>query len=435
MSDPKTLFLLVPPAEYTRHMPNMGDRALHDGMRALWRASHGGPLVFDEWNSFPRLTWKRLAVDGRIAPERFEALHASLLGKRPWAFSKVLAGLLFGQALAWLPGWSVLERKARQNTGQSGREVLEPRLFPRLAARRFAERMGRSDAVIMNAGGLLADHLARYLPGRIFALYAAIEAGLPTAVVNYSFAVSRPELLEWVAPVMRRVGLHAVREGVSRERLMEIGVPAERIMVVGDAALAVPGPDIKGLAQRERIIALQARGDCEQDVDAWAELAARLRERFEARIVYLAGCRKYDLGIIDGLSSRGVLDASLVPDSPQELKAAIDSSMALVTDRYHGVIFAAQTGTPFVPLSGTTHKTAGLLQGIGYPLRARSRLRADQVEELLEDVGRCLARGPELQASLLEYCETARARLMRDYSRVIAGLFGLGERADKMEER
>lgn len=434
MSDPKSLFLLVPPAEYTRHMPNMGDRALHDGMRALWRTSHGGPLVFDEWNSFPRLTWKRLAVDGRIAPERFEALHTPLLGKRPGAFSRILAGLLFGRALFWLPGWSILERKARQNTGQSGREALEPRLFPRLAAQRFAERMGRCDAVVMNAGGLLADHLARYLPGRIFALHAAMEAGLPTAVVNYSFAVSRPELLEWVAPVMRRVSLHAVREGVSRERLMEIGVPAERIMVVGDAALAVPGPGIKRPEQRERTIALQARGDCEQDMDAWAELAVRLRERFDARIVFLAGCRKYDLGIIEGLSRRGVLDASLVPDSPQELKAAVGSSMALVSDRYHGAIFAAQTGTPFVPMAGTTHKTAGLLQGIGYPLQARPRLRADLVGEVLGDIETCLARGPEIQTTLLEYCETARIRLMRDYSRVVAGLLGIGERAVKKEE-
>ena len=424
------IFLLVPPGEFTEHMPNMGDRALHAGMRAIWQASHDGPLVFDEWNSFPGLTWKRLSTGGRIPSDRFARIHDRLMATgRSTAASRFLASTLFGPAFFWLPIWPALERTARANTGQSGRQALEPRLFPQLAAQRFADRMAGCGAVVMNAGGLIADHLARYLPSRIFALYAALEAGKPTAVVNYTFAVSRPELLEFVAPVLRRVTLHAVREGFSRERLIDIGVPEERITVVRDSAFAAPDPGSHPEAwmEREPVITLQARGDCSQDMDAWAELAARLRGRFGVRIVCAAGCRKYDPPLIEALRRRGAHDSEVVPDSPQELKRVIGASRALVTDRYHGVVFAAQTGTPFVPLAGTTHKTAGLLQGLGYPLPARPRLEMGRVGQVVEDVEACMAAGEALSSRIGEYAASSRSMLERDYQEIVRRLADAGK--------
>jgi len=420
----KTLFLLVPPGGYTTHMPNMGDRALHEGIRTLWQKCHHGTRIFDEWNSFPLMTWKRLSKGGTVDEKTLEALHARFRrqSEKPAKTSRVMSDLLFGPVCAWLPIWPYLDRKAGNSTGQTGREALRPRLFPAHAARNFADRLGACDAVVMNAGGLLADHLSHYLPGRIFALHAALKAGRPTAIVNYSFAVSRPELLRWLAPVMRKITLHAVREGVSKERLLQIGVEEKRIVVVSDSAFAAPVAPVLDIAERKPVIALQARGDCQQDIEAWAGLAARLRERFHARIEYLAGCRKHDQRMINALTARGALDSAMVPNSTRELMKAVGASRVLITDRYHGVVFATQTGTPFVPIAGTTHKTAGLLQAIDYPLPARPRLHRDKIDAVMDDVRTCLDTSKDISARLREHAQTSRERLERDYREIIRRL-------------
>lgn len=424
MTDEKKLFLLVPPGEYTQHMPNMGDRALQEGMRILWQACHGGPVVHDEWNSFPNLTWEKLSAGGRIPPERFDSMLERCRARagRPTPVNSALSRLLFGPLFSWLPVWPVLDRMARRNTGQSGREAVAPRIFPGLAARNFAEKMAGCDAVAMNAGGLIADHLFHYLPGRIFALHAAVRAGLPTAIVNYSFAVSKPHLLEWVAPVMRSVTLHAVRESVSREKLLDIGVDPGRIIVSRDSAFAVPAPPETKPAAGAPTIGLQIRGDRRQDIAAWTDLAGELRARYNARIIYLVGCRKYDPPVAAELKKRAALDFVHIPDSPQELKTAIGECHALITDRYHGIVFATQAGTPFVPLASTTHKTKGLLDDLGYPLAAHPQLEREHIGAVIADIESCLAGRDALSASLREHAETFRTRLLQDYREIVRRL-------------
>lgn len=424
----RSLFVLVPPAAYTRHMPNLGDRALHEGMAALLQACHQGPRFADAWNSFPNMTWRRLSAGGGTPTTRFADWYARYQRwtARPVPLQQALAGLLFGPALAWAPFWPLLDRLAHQRTGQSGRDALAPRLFPSLAARRFAGQLATSDAVIMNAGGLLADHLARYLPGRIFALHAALQAGRPTAVVNYSFAVTRPELVDWVAPVMRAVTLHAVRESQSRDRLLALGVDPGRIVLTRDAAFAAAAPPAPPLSTGRPTIAVQVRGDRPQDLAAWADLIGALRTRFNARVVHLVGCLKYDPPILAALRRRVLLDSAEGLDSADALKTAIGGAHVLITDRYHGLVFAAQMGTPFVPLASTTHKTEGLVADLDYPGRIHPPLTVDGIPAILDDVAARLAARDVLSAALKNRAETFQAQIFSDYHSIMARLMPVG---------
>jgi polysaccharide pyruvyl transferase WcaK-like protein len=310
-----------------------------------------------------------------------------------------------------------------------------PRLFPGLAARTFASRLAASDAVIMNAGGLLADHLAHYLPGRIFALAAAQMAGKPTALVNYSFAVTEPEILAWVAPIMRAVDLHAVRESHSRERLVALGVEPDRIVVVPDTAFAVdpPAPS-QHRPEKQLTIALQVRGDRQADIAAWAELIRELRSRFDACIALLVGCSKYDPPVIASLRRESPVDVTAGLGGLPELREAIGKADILVTDRYHGAIFATQMGTPFIPLASTTLKTAGLVADLGYASEVYPPLNRQGIPAIMSAVGTALARRDSVTAQLLERADCFRGRLFADYADIVHRLLSpAGESQLKLE--
>jgi len=429
-----SLFVLVPPLTYTQSMPNLGDRALHEGLNRLLQASHQGQFVYDEWNSFPRLTWPRLAAKGMLPATRFVQWHKQYLQQidKPVPMQQAFSDLLFGPVFAWLPIWPVLDKIAYKRTGQTGREAVAPRLFPRLAAQRFASRLASADALIMNAGGLLADHLAHYLPGRIFALQAAQQAGRRTALVNYSFAVTRPELMEWVMPVMRAVDVHAVRESHSKESLLSIGIEPSRIIVTPDAAFAIDAPTVPARLDKKPIIAVQLRGDRSPDLAAWAELIGALQARCNARIVFLIGCHKYDPPLLAKLKKRVALDVDDRGNSLMALKNAIGAVDILITDRYHGIVFATQMGITFVPLAGTTLKTAGLVNDLDYPGVVYSPLTKAGIEGVLSDVVSLLADRDKVSRELVSRALAFKSRLFDEYQTIIGRLLSeAGENSTK----
>lgn len=420
----KSLFVLVPPHRYTLNMPNLGDVALQQGMKNLLCKSYGGQLVYDEWNSFPRKTLRRLCAGSQSSVQRWahwqDGYRRQVQSEA--SVQQALSSLLFGPALEWLPLWSPLDREALRRTGQTGREALSPRVFPMLAARKFAQNLASCDAVVMNAGGLLADHLAHYLPSRMFALDAAHQAMRPTALVNYSFAVTRPDLLVWVAPVMRAVTIHAVRETLSRDRLLSIGVAPERITVVPDAAFATDVPVAKKKTTDQLVIAIQVRGDRQTDISAWAALIKRMRADFNARVVYLCGCRKYDPPVRASLQLATGLDLAGEDDHLDTLRASIGQADLLLSDRYHGAVFATQMGTAFVPLMATTHKTAGFIADLDYATPVLPPLARGGIEFVLSTVGALLTRRNKVGDELRGKAQNLRSRLFDDYHSIVEQL-------------
>jgi polysaccharide pyruvyl transferase WcaK-like protein len=274
----------------------------------------------------------------------------------------------------------------------------------------------------MNAGGLLADHLAHYLPSRVFALDAAHLAGRPTALVNYSFAVTRPDLLSWAAPVLREVSVHAVRETLSRDRLVSIGVAPERISVVPDAAFAADLPPVAKKTPGRPVIAIQVRGDRQADIAAWTALINLLRSQFNARIVYLCGCRKHDPPVRTALECATGLDLAGEDGDLEALRASIGQAQLLVSDRYHGAVFATQMGTPFVPLAPTTHKTAGFIADLGYATPVYPPLSPGGIEGVIAAVGALLSCRENTADALQAKAQNLRSRLFGDYHSLITSL-------------
>ena len=92
----------------------------------------------------------------------------------------------------------------------------------------------------------------------------------------------------------------------------------------------------------------------------------------------------------------------------RDVARIISQCKFLIGGRYHLAILAASTGTPFVLLPSSTHKTSGLIELLDYSLPVR---RFDDIDGLREDIGRALGEHAALSAHLKK--QMKKVKLLR----------------------
>jgi polysaccharide pyruvyl transferase WcaK-like protein len=414
---------------FASRLPNVGDRALQSGLRVLCDAWCECDVLSGTWKAFPHLTGERYRREAADPGQILARWYDEAAGYPAWrrAVERRLADLLAGRGFTG-GLWSPLDRWSRTRTGLSFVNAIEPRLLRAHEATRLREQIAAADVVLFNAGGLLADHLGRYLPERLFELYLAQRSGKPTAVVNYSAGLDEPSNVALAREVLGRVGLHVTREPLTRDRLLELGVSDDRILVSPDTAFAVDPPPAAPPSSGSVEIALMIRGDRPADVDAWAALVDALRARYRARVHYLCGCAKNDPPLRRALASRCRLDDDGVFLDHPELMRKLARTSLLISDRYHGAVFAIQTHTPLIPVASTTHKSAGLFRTFEYPVPVQRPLDGTLVAAYLHWSDRLLREGDSVSRHLAGVHQRLRARVFADYGELFRRL-GLAREA------
>lgn len=424
------LLFLSSQRDFVASLPNLGDRALFAGLSTLIERHNGSCLQHAPWKAFPFLTRNALDQSGLAAQAALRLWAAQVQHFPNWRYAveRRLARLLDWPLSAVLAKVSGLESMVRTNTGEPWDAPLRARLRA-LRAREMIDLISSADAALYNATGLFADHLSRYLPARLFEPYLAMRLGKPVAIVNYSIDLSEPVNRALAGAVLPDAQLHLVREPRSRDTLLGIGVPAERIIVSVDTAFANTLPLRAVPADESTDVAIMVRGDRRVDYDAWATLVETLRHRFGVRVHYLHGCLKHDPAVRRALGSRCQLADDGRPKDLSELLATIARMAVLITDRYHPVIFALQTGTPVVPIAATTHKTQGLLELARYPVSLLPPI-GSKVALHLEAFAAVWEQRALLSAYGLGFAADARWQLHRDYAELFRRLRGEGGQAD-----
>ncbi|MCP5368797.1 MAG: polysaccharide pyruvyl transferase family protein [Hyphomicrobiales bacterium] len=411
----RRLLNLVSQRDIIDSLPNVGDRALQKGF-ALLLARHGGAAVDDgNWKNFPGLTWAALGQAGGDPAEVYEAWYRRVTGpgRARLGAERLAAAVLGPRGLSrpWLA--HPLDRLARRRTGQTFWQAAGPRLLKTHFSDTLVGQIRAADAVVVSAGGLIADHLTRFLPGRLFEIYLAKRLGRPVAVLNYSLALSRPETAEAAAPALRAADVHVLREPQSLQPLLDLGVPADRVRVSVDTVFALEaGAQWNGATGT---VGLSIRGDRPVDLDAWAAVADEIRRRHGVRVVMVQGDPQHDGAVRRDLGRRCRLDDDGTFVDHPGIVQVIAGLDLLVTERYHPAVFATQAGTPFVPVAATTHKMDGLVDLIDYPMAVSDPPRGDNLAPILEAVDRALARGPDLSAPLRAFAAEAHRRVNEDY--------------------
>ena len=423
------LLMLASPADFVDNLPNIGDRALQKGLISLIaEILPTAKILHDEWNAFPFETYHHILNQGIPAEKAIEKSFDNFENRaelRP-AIQQTLSRFLNSSVVNHFPMMSLLDRWARGRTGQDFRQAISPRLFPRLAAWQFASKLSVSDVAIMNAGGLLSDHLAHYLPGRILSLYAAKQAGLKVAAVNYSFSIIEKEpLRRLVRQTMRAIDFHVVRESQSRDALAALGVDEKRIIVSTDAAFYSDfGPE-NPVVRRQRI-AIFIRGDRPVDIQAWSTLVNWMRTQLNVEVIFLYGCHKNDVAVRAALGDACALGDDGNPLDNIGTMSAISTCELVISDRYHGLVFAIQAGVPFVPIASTTHKTTGLIKDLIPSLSVLPKLTVERLGQYKATISQAYESRKSLTQEVADKAAVTRTRLVKDYRHLFDQLGLLG---------
>ena len=269
---------------------------------------------------------------------------------------------------------------------------LRPRWLLRGTAGEIIRAYEDADLVISAPGGpYIGDLYAGHEHAHLFHIWLAQALGKPT--VLYAPSVG-PFEMKWRNPFRRallsRMDAICVREEISRDHLTGLGIPAERVEVVPDAALNYPverfGGDLRdvlgeGFTPRPVTVGFtpcQWRYPGDPDpaarqkeyVRTLAAVLDRCVEHFDANIVafpQLFG-RHTDLPFIEEVRAamKHAEHAYIFPPDRDctAQQEAIGCTDVFLATRYHSQIFAAKMGVPSVCIA-YEHKARGFMRLLG----------------------------------------------------------------------
>ena len=213
----------------------------------------------------------------------------------------------------------------------------------------------------------------------------------------------------------------SVREDASREELIRMGIPAERIHVSADpvfgtAADASPRAteDYIVLSLRETAGNTAGSIDCRNMEETVADTAASIAEKYGLSVMLIPMQPSYDNAICSRTAVRlmqaGIHAAVLPHLSPAELKEKIGGARAVVGMRLHTLIFAATENVPALALSYDP-KVDAFMDYIGWGEHTLPAFTADgetiarHLTDLLEKSGSIRAGMQERLAKLADLAE------------------------------
>jgi polysaccharide pyruvyl transferase CsaB len=244
-----------------------------------------------------------------------------------------------------------------------------------------ASDVERLDLLLLGGGGILHDGEARLYLREVL---LAQQQGIPTM----AYAVGAGPLAErQEREATRRAlsGMHAitVRDAGARRLLEEIGVERE-IAVTADPALLLRADrfgleqlEAEGIATGRPLVGLSIRepgaAAPDLDVDAYATVLAHTADfvvdRFGADVVFIP-MERIDIRLSHDVISRmthahhaQVLKGDY---APAQLLGLMEHLDFVIATRLHVIIFAALSGTPFVPLRYAA-KVDEFVRALGVP--------------------------------------------------------------------
>jgi hypothetical protein len=227
------------------------------------------------------------------------------------------------------------------------------------AARSQLASVAACDEVVWNpAGELLAIGFPR---SRFFEVALAHAAGRPFAVVNFSYEPTPPAraLGAEVLPHAARV---FARDEASAGRLVDDGVPAERVSVVADAGLLYEPPTA---AVGGRGIGLAIHGGLDAgSTTAWKEAISGLAGD-ATDVEFVSNEHQTDVRVAEtlrGASARFRIGPEI--SDFRDFAAHLATFDVVVTGRFHTAVLCSVLGVPWVGLEPNTRRIRDGLVGV-----------------------------------------------------------------------
>lgn len=251
----------------------------------------------------------------------------------------------------------------------------------------------RSFLVIHNGDGDIADLYANSTLRQLLELLVAKKLGAITVSVNQSVDVIDPVLSVILRNVYSQLDLVVVREPISYRRLVELGVPEEKVLVADDAATTIsPSPPsrIKAILRKEGIptntVGIAVRGDRKVDLNAWSSLVDTLQQRYHKQVLFISNCLLSDAWVGYELQKRQGIKVLSSQYNYNEYLGIVSRLDAVISDRYHTNVFAIMSSVPDIPIRGNTFKTDGLFELFQYPIPVLDYLSSSNLAEAIQHI-------------------------------------------------
>ena len=426
----KLRVLLLSDRYETRHrLFNLGDRALLDGIHRLLEDKPGIELRSGPWKSFPYYTIGHLGKGSDVAQvtETFERWAGEARNYRPRRarFESAVVHALNNWPLFNNPLRRAIDRWVERRYSLGLIEAAIPYLFRHHCASIVVEEIAAADVVVFNGTGLISDHLAQYMPGHLLEVFLALQMNKRVVTVNQTVHLTRSELIQMVRVLYKSTDMNLVREPLSSEHLIQMGVSPERVVVSGDSAFAIPEsavPEMLEAAQREGIdeqtVLLTVRGDrcTDVDIDAWAALVDHVQQTLKRKVVWVHTAPPQDDAIARALHDRCGIHIAHRDYGYLEVIGLMKHAGLVLTDRYHACIFAIIAGCPVLPFESNTWKIRGLFKFFEYPLAVQPVLTRETLNDAVESVGTAL----QLSGTCREYAAGIHTQMLARCHRDIA---------------
>jgi polysaccharide pyruvyl transferase CsaB len=272
---------------------------------------------------------------------------------------------------------TVLSRSPRTTAAEHG-----VRAVPRAAPAAVLAALARCDLLVSGGGGLLQDATGpASVPYYLGVILLARALGKPVMVYAQGIGPLAAPWARRALRLLRSAAAITVRDAESAEWLKGAGVPAERIEVTADAALALPPPQrapagepppelaAVGLTRGQRAVALAPRpyGDT-RFAAKLAAVADALQERLGARAVLVPMQLPEDVAACERVAAAMRRPAPVLRERPAPHRyAEVFAGFEVVVGmRLHALILAALAQAAPVGLSYDP-KIDAFLEGLGTP--------------------------------------------------------------------
>jgi colanic acid/amylovoran biosynthesis protein len=285
------------------------------------------------------------------------------------------------------------------------------------AAECFYQAVRAADAVVAAGGGYINDHYHEHAWKVLATLNLAQGFGKPTAMFSIGLGpVSRHDLAWHGGAVLRRLDLLALRESeLGPAEAARLGVPAERIMITSDDAVAIAAGHLAPPAENRRDIGVNLRLAVDADVPdaALPRIRSAVAKTAAGRggagmlplIIRTADSPANDVNAIArvfGVAGEDLESARQVR-TPDEGLARIARCRVVITGAYHNAVFALAMGIPVIGLARTPYylsKLRGVARQFGAGMTVLSLDEPDLGQQLARELARLWDEAPALYKPL-----------------------------------
>lgn len=277
--------------------------------------------------------------------------------------------------------------------------------------------------------------------GRLLLLPYAVSVllGKPLLSLNQTIFSVDPEFASMLKNCFNTFDMVSVREPASYRHARELGIT--KTTLCPDAAFAAEPSNAPLEELLDRVPAgdfFCVTGSMALHMPRWDDYIQTIRRtavEHGLEVVFVCSTLADIAFSVEARSRLRDLKVSAAkPDaSYRDVAKIISKSKLLLGGRYHLAILAATTRTPFVLLPSSTHKTAGLIELLDYPLRVR---RFDESDGLREDIGRALREHASLSEHLkkkMQEIKLTRARELEALKDFLRKPFKKAARGRKMD--